>query len=262
MEQFLDLVSYPIHDLESGRGRELVESCRSDLAQRGMFNLYDFVRPAALAKCIGDVRPAIETASFTHKRQHNIYFLPHVPDLAPDHPALRVCETVNHTVCADQIAESLVCRLYHWPPFAAFLAATMDKTGLFAMDDPLAGANVMTYRDGEALNWHFDRSEFTTTLLLQAPDAGGEFQYRSNLRTDDDPNYDGVARLLVGNDPEIQTMPVTAGTLNVFKGKNTAHRVTPVVGPKERIIAVFSYYERPGVRFSDEERIGFYGRAS
>ena len=37
------------------------------------------------------------------------------------------------------------------------------------MDDRIAGANVMTYYDGEARNWHFDRSEFTTTLLLQAP---------------------------------------------------------------------------------------------
>ena len=27
------------------------------------------------------------------------------------------------------------------------------------------------------------------------------------------------------------------------------------------MIAVFSYYERPGVLFSEEERIGFYGRA-
>jgi hypothetical protein len=57
-------------------------------------------------------------------------------------------------------------------------------------------------------------------------------------------------------------MAAKAGTLNVFRGKNTAHRVTPVAGPVDRIIAVFSYYETPGVRFSDEERIGFYGRAA
>ena len=47
----------------------------------------------------------------------------------------------------------------------------------------------------------------------------------------------------------------------MFKGRNTAHRTSPVIGPRERMIAVFSYYERPGVLFSEEERIGFYGRA-
>ena len=100
------------------------------------------------------------------------------------------------------------------------------------------------------------------TLLLQAPKAGGEFQYRSALRSETDPNYDGVARLLQGGDDQIETLPLSPGTLNIFKGKNTAHRVTPVAGARERIVAVFSYYERPGVRFSDEERIGFYGRAA
>ena len=66
------------------------------------------------------------------------------------------------------------------------------------MDDRIAGANVMTYYDGEGLNWHFDRSEFTTTLLLQAPSAGGAFEYLRDLRSEDDPNYDGVAALLNG----------------------------------------------------------------
>ena len=129
------------------------------------------------------------------------------------------------------------------------------------MDDALARANVLAYRDGEALNWHFDRSEFTTTLLLQAPELGGEFQYRSDLRSDSDPNYDGVARLLAGKDEKVKTLPLAPGTLNVFKGKYTAHRVTPVQGERERMVAVFSYYEKPGVKFSDAENIGFYGRA-
>ena len=53
-----------------------------------------------------------------------------------------------------------------------------------------------------------------------------------------------------------------AGTLNVFRGKNTLHRVSPVRGERERIIAVFSYYERPNVQFSDAENLGFYGRSN
>ena len=143
-------------------------------------------------------------------------------------------------------AGTVVLRVYEWPPLAAFLAASMGKSGLHTMADPLARVNVMAYRAGEALNWHFDRSEFTTTLLLQAPEAGGAFEYRTDLRTDADPNYEGVARLIEGRDPDVRIEPITAGTLNVFKGKNTAHRVTTVAGPRERIIAVFSYYERPG----------------
>jgi len=128
------------------------------------------------------------------------------------------------------------------------------------MADPLARVNVMQYGAGDALNWHFDRSEFTTTLLLQAPDQGGAFEYRTDLRTAEDANYDGVARLLQGRDPKVQSMSLTAGTLNVFRGINTPHRVTPVEGESRRMIAVYSFYDRPGVMFSAEEQRGFYGR--
>ena len=261
MRDLLDLDRYPLHDLMSPAGRALVETCRRELADHGMFNLEGLVRPRALAACVAELRPLVDGAAFTHRRNHNIYFADTIAGLAPDHPALRRLETVNHTVCADQMADSLVCRLYEWPPFVAFLAAALVKPRLYPMADPLARANVMAYRAGESLNWHFDRAEFTTTLLLQCPAAGGEFQYRRDLRSTDDPNYAGVAGLLAGEDDAVRTLPLTPGTLNVFKGKYTAHRASPVIGDRERIIAVFSYYERPGVQFSGEERLGFYGRA-
>ena len=79
----------------------------------------------------------------------------------------------------------------------------------------------MSYREGEALNWHFDSSEFTTTLLLQSPSAGQRLGVSLDLGSDADPNYDGVARLLEGKDPAVKTLKLAAGTLNVFKGKNT-----------------------------------------
>jgi hypothetical protein len=138
----------------------------------------------------------------------------------------------------------------------------MQKDALDPARDDLARLNVMAYRDGEALNWHFDRSEFTTTLLLQTPEQGGEFIYRTDLRSEADPNYDGVARLLRGQDPEVKMLKLSAGTLNIFRGKNTAHKVGTVKGNTERIIAVFSYFDRPGVVFSREDQTGFYGRAS
>jgi hypothetical protein len=262
LRHILDLDRYPLDKPGSSAWHVLVEGCRADLARDGMFNLEGLVRPAALTRAMDEIRPVMETLSFVHKRSHNIYFRREVPGLPPDHPALRLVDTINHTVCCDQIPQSVPVWIYEWPQFAVFLAAAMEKEALFTMRDPLARVNVMSYREGEALNWHFDRSEFTTTLLLQEPTGGGEFQYRSDLRSDSDPNYDGVARLLDGGDSEVKTLKLSAGTLNVFKGKNTLHRVTPCVGRRERYIAVFSYYEKPGVMFSKEEQIGFYGRAA
>lgn len=262
MMEILNLERYPLDREGSPPWHALVDQSRAELDATGMFNLEGFVLPGIAQKAVAELAPLMASQSYTHKRVHNIYFQPEIAELAPDHPALRTVETVNHTLCADQFADSLVLAIYAYPPFARFLAAAMGKPILHRMQDPLARVNVMGYRQGEALNWHFDRAEFTTTLLLQAPQSGGEFEYRSGLRSASDPNYAGVATLLEGRDPQVQRLRLKAGTLNVFRGKNTAHRVTTVQGPLERMVAVFSYYEKPGVVFSAQERIGFYGRAA
>jgi hypothetical protein len=191
-----------------------------------------------------------------------VYFRDEVEGLDAGHPALAMVDTVNHTVCGDQLDGTVINAVYEWPPLLDFLARVMGQKSLYLMDDRVARLNVIEYRPGEALNWHFDRSHYTTTLLLQAAEAAGEFEYRSALRSATDPNYDGVARVLQGADAGVRVNALAAGTLNVFAGVNTLHRVTPVGGTRSRLVAVLSYYDRPGVRFTAEERLGFYGRGA
>lgn len=261
MRDILNLDRYPVDRLGTPAGDALVLACQAELAAEGMFNLPGFVRREVIDLAATQLRPLIDTVAFTHRRSHNVFFRREVPGLSPGHPALRTFDTISQTLCGDQIAATTIGRIYDWTPLADFLAAVMERPKLYLMDDPLARVNVMGYRQGEALNWHFDRSQFTTTLLIQAPKAGGEFQYRTDLRSDDDPNYDGVVKFIDGLDPLVKSLQQEAGTLNVFKGKNTIHRVTPVEGDRDRMVAVFSYYEKPGVSFTTEERIGFYGRS-
>ncbi len=260
MDSLIDLERYPLHRLDSPAGRRLVAHCSATLERDGMFTLGGFMRHQIIERILPELQRRLAHESFTHAREHNIYFDDDIEDLAGEHPALARVETVNHTLCGDQLPEPLR-RVYLWPALTEFLARVMAKPRLYPMVDPLACANVLGYYAGEGLNWHFDRSEFTTTLLLQAALEGGEFQYRRDLRSDSDPNYDGVARLMRGEDPEVRTLRLGAGDLNVFKGKNTAHRVTAPVGDRPRLVTVFSYYETPGKRFSDEENLGFYGRS-
>ena len=260
MDEILDLERYPIHRPEAVE--DLARHCRDELEREGMFNLVGFVRPTALCAMVDHVQPLATHDSFTHQRLHNVYFLRSVPGLSPDHPALTRFETINHTVCGDQLRDNLITRIYEWAPLHRFIARVLDIAELYPMEDPLARLNVMEYRPGEALNWHFDRSRYTTTLLLQAAELGGEFEYRTGLRSDDDPNYEAVGRFVTGADSACHVNTLEAGTLNVFAGKNTLHRVSTVRGSRSRLVAVFSYYDRPNVMFSDEERLGFYGRAN
>jgi hypothetical protein len=261
MKHLIDLDKYPLDQLDSDRGKALVEDCIERLRLDGMFTLSGFMKRDIIDQMLPTLYPMFEQESFTHAREHNIYFDDDIKDLESNHPAMTRVKTVNHTLCGDQIPDP-VAEIYFWPALTVFLARVMNKAVLFPMEDPLACVNVMGYYAGEELNWHFDRSEFTTTLLLQAPGEGGQFQYRQGLRSEENPNYEGVAKLLRGQDPNVSTLDLGAGDLNVFKGKNTAHRVTPLSGDLMRIISVFSYFETPGRMFTDEENLGFYGRTA
>ena len=260
MHNLLDLDRYPLQLAGSVQTRALVEQCREDLQRDGMFTLSGLVRDDAIAQMLPGLIAKVKTEAFNHAREHNIYFRNDIDDIPADHPALALQKTINHTLCGDQLADIALNQIYEWPPLADFLAEVMEKPVLYVMEDPLARLNVMTYFEGEGLNWHFDRSEFTTTMLLQAPLSGAEFQYRQGLLSEIDPNYESVAKLLEGADPKVESLQLAAGDLNVFKGRNTAHRVTATEGERARMIAVFSYYDSPGRVFSAEEQQGFYGR--
>lgn len=258
MRDIIDLDRYPIDQPE--RLDLLVRRCRAELAREGMYNLDGLVRPEAIARAAAEIGPRAAAESYTHERRHNVYFRDCVEGLEEGHPALAGFQTIHHTLCADQLAGTIVGRIYEYLPLAAFIARTIDVPRLYLMGDPLARANVMEYRPGEALNWHFDRARHTTTLLIQSAEIGGEFEYATGLRSDNDENYEGVGRFLSGEQGALRINPLKSGTLNVFAGRNTLHRVSTVHGRRSRLVGVFSYYDRPGVQFSDAERMGFYGR--
>jgi len=262
MDTLIDLATYPLDRPESAAYVQLVAQCRATLAAEGMFELPGFLRPETLRAAVAVATPAMASESFRHARRHNVYFRDHVDGLNADHPALAKVETVHHTLNGTQLADNPVTALYEWAPFAAFLAATMGKAALYCMDDPVGRVNVQASRAGEALNWHFDQSEFTTTILLQAPRSGGELEYRRDLRSEAEPNHAGVARVLRGEDPEVRQIALKEGALNVFRGVHTLHRVVPVAGETDRLVAIFSFYDRPGVRMSAKDQIGFYGAAA
>jgi len=209
MFHFLDLERYPLDRPDSPEWRSLVQKCRADLARDGMFNLAGLMDRSAAESAAERLAEPFARENFHHAREHNIYFIISIPGLPADHPALMLFQTSNDTLCADQLRDTPMDKLYRWKPFARFLAAAMDKPTLHIMADPLAALNAMSYREGQLLNWYFDRSEFTTTLLLQAPEEGGEFLYRKDLRSAEDPNYEGVAQLLRGEDRQMRSQTLT-----------------------------------------------------
>ena len=120
----------------------------------------------------------------------------------------------------------------------------------------------MHYADeGQELGWHFDNSEFAITLLLQAPQSGGQFEYVRDLRDAEagEMNFASVAAVLDG-EAVIERPTVKQGTLMLFRGRNAMHRVTPTIGRTTRILVVLAYNAEPGIALSEAARMTFFGR--
>jgi predicted 2-oxoglutarate/Fe(II)-dependent dioxygenase YbiX len=151
--------------------------------------------------------------------------------------------------------------IYNSAEFQSFIAAVVGEDALYPYADPLSSVNVHYANDGQELNWHFDNSEFAITLLLQSPKAGGDFEYVKDLRDADagDMNYDGVSAVVEGRSP-VEKLHIDPGTLVLFRGRNSMHRVTPIVGDTQRILVVLAYNSEPNIALSETARQTFYGR--
>lgn len=258
----VDLDTYPIHELDSERGREFVARCREQLATDGACVLPGFIRPEAVAAM---VRVAGELAdkAWSSDQTHTIYFEPVDESVPAEHPRARTVRSAKNGIAYDYIpADAPLRRLYEHDDLTRFIAAVLGKAVLYRSADPLDALQITTFNAGQELGWHFDRSEFSVTVMYQPAQAGGDFLYVPGLRADDDPNYDGVQRVLDGDHSGVRVLPSAPGTLAFFHGHNALHWVTPAAGPTPRINTVLTYGEVPDMRLNDLTSQLFYGRTS
>ena len=141
-----------------------------------------------------------------------------------------------------------------------FIGAALNKKRLYRYADPFGALNLAVMRDGERLHWHFDQTDFVTSIALRPAQHGGDFDYVPLIRSATDENYARVQRLLLGNEREVVRVPMTPGTLLLFEGRNSIHRVTPIAGDVTRLVALLAYDTKPGTRSSKLLQRARYGR--
>ncbi|RED17923.1 HalD/BesD family halogenase [Pontivivens insulae] len=253
-----DIVNQNIYPLSDP---EFQQHCAETLDREGVLALPDFLRPDALTSLQTESRAGRDRAYFC-TQSHSVYLTPRDPALPTDHAANRQVESSKGCICDDIIAATSPLRtLYDSEAFRSFVMATTGEDALHPYADPLSSINIHYAERGQELGWHFDNSSFAITLLIEKPDAGSRFEYVKDLRDADagEMNYDGVTALLDGaTQPDVLTMD--PGTLVLFRGRNSIHRVSPNESDKTRMLAVLAYNSQPGVELSENARMTFYGR--
>jgi hypothetical protein len=183
-------------------------------------------------------------------------------DLPTDHPGRIAFERGNAFVARDRIpADSLISRLYSHKLFQHFVARCFELDELHELGDPLSGLVLNVVEPGMEHPWHFDTNEFTVSMLTQEAQDGGIFEYCPNIRSGQEENFGDVRDVLQGRGGDLTTrLTLRPGDLQLFKGRYSLHRVSPVKGQVARHSAIFAYSERPGVIGSVSRTRQLFGR--
>ena len=259
VNQFIDLDRYPIDQLESGAGRDLIEICHNNLATQAIALLPGFIRPSAISGMAEEARDLIDQAHRYDQPRVAFYEHPNHHHRAHDgddwstlrskrHPN-RYCQILNYQIPNN----SNLRAIYLWPKLTEFVRRVLDVNRLYPSVCPHLALTMKVAFEGDLDGWHYDPNDGVITLMLQPSESGGEFEYAPYIRNEQEENYTGVKRLFDSPDTEAQRIKLEAGTFTLFNGRFSMHRVRPVGSTKQpRIVAIFSYDERPDMVFSQD----------
>jgi hypothetical protein len=255
LRDIVNLESYPL-----GKAT-FATTCAETLNENGVLVLKDFLRPDALVLLQEEAERSAHKAYFC-TQHHSVYLTPPDPTLPPEHPRNRQVESSKGCICDDVVAaDSPLRQLYDAPEFRSFIKYVTDEQALHPYADSLSSINIHYAHRGQELGWHFDNSSFAITLLIQKPDGGSRFEYIKDLRNSalGEMNYAGVQALLDG-DLQPNVLSMEPGTLVLFRGRDSIHRVSPNESDTTRMLAVLAYNAEPGISLSESARMTFYGR--
>lgn len=256
----INLEHYPLNRLGSPEGARLVAQCHERLHQTGVCLLPGFLTHNALETMAEEARN-LESETYFCRNCHNAYLEPDDDAFPPDHPRRMRMYTSVGSIAYDQMPrESALRSLYEWDPLVTFMGAVLGSNQLYRFADPLGALSINVFRKGDRHAWHFDESEFSTTLMLQASESGGEYEYVPNTRRVGSEDYGLIRRIINGEHNDIRTLSYNPGDLLIFSGRDAIHRITEVGGDRSRLVAILCFSRRPREVNSDEVRTLFWGR--
>jgi hypothetical protein len=256
----VDLDRYPITDLDGPRGQALAAQGRAALHETGAWCLAGFLRAEVVPAMAREAESLVPLA-YPGPTEATPYFYDYEAAGFPDgHPRRRTTPRRLSQIACDLIPEdTAIRRLYGWDAIPAFLARVLGLEQVYRSADPYQALNISVMEEGGQQQWHFDTNESNVTLLLQAAEGGGEFEWVPRIRSDADERYDAVGRVLDGVRDGVRALAIEPGMLMLFRGRNSLHRVAPTRGRRRRLQTILGYNAEPGRVGSLRSSVLHYG---
>jgi hypothetical protein len=125
-----------------------------------------------------------------------------------------------------------------------FIKACLHQHDVYRYADPLVDVIMNVAYAGDVFPWHFDTKNFTITLSIHLANERGLFEYAPNIRQDGE-NFEAVKAVLDGVSDRVKSLALEPRDLQLFKGRYSLHRASPLKGSTPRYVAILSYVEQP-----------------
>ena len=255
LEEIVNIEKHPINK------EEYVRYCNKQIQENSILIMNNFLNKDCLNELI-DEALKLQDSAFYCSTNHTIL-------LNKQNKSLDYNDPTNIEVISDKgcVPHDLINKksklnlLYKSFLFKKFLKGVLNLNNLYPYKDTLSSINYNYYQKNQQLGWHFDNASFAITLMIQASDSGGEFEYVNKGR-DYNKNFIDKSFLKKILNSSIKPKKINAipGTLILFYGRNYLHRVTPVSSDKSRILVTLNYNEEQGIKLSENARLTFFGR--
>lgn len=262
----------------------LKAACRRIYVERGFVHLPKLVSAAVVDSLVEECMGCVGSGdTFLSSEDHNPYLADDDPSLSPAHPRNRPMASSKTIVDYSRVGGASALRQLYGSPVLLDLVQAIVSPGraLHPSPCPISSAYYNVFHEGDGLGWHYDNSEFGVNLVLQMAAvaagggggsgrrSGGEFEFHHNSRSVADPESFATTERLLNSgcpsvDPSVQLADdLAAGSLVVFSGRHSLHRVTPVLpGATPRINIIFTYEKEPGAMGTDYVLRKFFGRTA
>jgi hypothetical protein len=255
-QEIIDGQHHPIDDINS-----YATLCRSELQKNSILVLNQFLTHETLLELQHEANALHEKAYYC-SQSHNILLRAKNTLRDDNHPCN--IEVVSDKGCVphDMIpADSKLRAIYDSEIFKRFIKSILSIDNIYPYVDSLSSINYNYYEENQQLGWHFDNASFAITLMIQSSKSGGEFQYAVNARnmeqnTINVPLIDSVLQ----SKASVNELNSEEGSLVLFYGRNTLHRVTPVTSQEPRVLATLNYNLEKNFELSENARLTFFGR--
>jgi hypothetical protein len=202
----VDLTRYPLSD-DAGFA-PVAQRCKVQLEELSFARLPGFLHPGAAEAMTREVLDAVPRA-YRREQSFSAYDESTLEQYPADHIRRRKHQSRQFVVATDVLSKAGQLRtLYRSELLTQRIAQMLGEPALFQLADPVMACTSTVMYEGDTHGWHFDLNDFVVSILLQAPEAGGTFDFAPNIRKDGEENYSAVADALDGRSQAVRSIKV------------------------------------------------------